>query len=81
MRGTDLFQVGEIAEFWWDRPAQLITSAESSEVQMCQVGEIAEFWWDRPAQLVIIERDSSVRLERLASSGGIDPLNWLLFER
>ena len=45
-------QVGQVAQFGWDRPAQLVVK----ELQSFQVGQVAQFGWDRPAQLVIIEQ-------------------------
>ena len=44
-------QVGEITQFFRDRPRQLVVE----EVQLLQVGEIAQHWWDESRQVVVWE--------------------------
>ena len=68
------FEVVEVAQFRRYRPAQLVVA----ERQPFEVVEVAQFRRYRPAQLVAVRATALTRLSRLPSSGGIDPLNWLL---
>ena len=68
------FQVGQVPQLRRYLPGQLVLTGGTASVQ---VGEVAQFRRYLPGQLVAGEGQPNVRLERLPSSVGISPVNWL----